>query len=88
VLSDTTGFSLTKDVTLTAKNGVTVTNPGADKLSLTITAASGLFKGSFRYPFGKSSKSATIEGVLDQSGTSGFGLFLGPNGTGQVSISQ
>jgi len=88
VLTDTTGFSLTKDVTLTAKNGLTVTNPGTDKLSLTITAATGLFKGSFRYPFGKSYKSATVDGVLSQSGTSGIGLFRGPNGSGQVLLSQ
>ena len=88
ILTDTTGFSLTKDVTLTAKNGLTVTNPGTDKLSLTITAATGLFKGSFRYPFGRSYKSATVDGVLDQSGTNGVGLFRGPNGIGQVSLSQ
>ena len=88
VLTDTTGFSLTKDVTLTAQNKLTVTNPGTDKLSLAITARTGLFKGSFRYPFGDTFKSATIDGVLSQSGTAGFGLFRGPNGTGQVSLSQ
>ncbi len=88
ILTDTNGFSLAKDVTLTPKNGLTVTNPGTDKLSLTITAATGLFKGSFRYPLGKSYKSATIDGVLNQSGTNGFGLFRGPNGSGQVSLTQ
>ena len=78
-LSDS-NVSLSKSVTLTDKNALTVTNPGVDNLKVTISASSGLIKGSFLYP--GQSKSTAFGGVLFQNQAEGAGCFLGPNGSG------
>lgn len=89
VLSDTGTLSvsgsgsLVKDVTLVSPSKFEVTNPGADKLTITVTASTGSFKGTFHYP-GKKNTVTDFSGVLFQDQTLGGGLFLGPDGSGAV----
>jgi len=70
--------NLTCAVTLANKKLSGTTN----KLSLTLTTASGLFQGTVPAPGGKSSIS--VSGVLLQGTNAGYGLFLGPTNTGSV----
>jgi hypothetical protein len=90
VLSDTgtlslSGTPLEKAVMLTSKNALVVTDPGMDKTKATITASTGVFKGSFFYP--GQTKRTDFDGVLFQDQTIGGGFFVGPNGSGTVSLS-
>jgi hypothetical protein len=91
VLSDTGTLSLSgatpleKTVMLTSKNALVVTDPGGDKAKATITASTGVFKGSFLYP--GQTKRTDFDGVLFQDQTIGGGFFVGPDGGGAVSLS-
>ncbi|MGO9203727.1 MAG: InlB B-repeat-containing protein [Limisphaerales bacterium] len=73
---------LTNAVTLGANNKLTGTN----KLSLTLTTASGLFQGAVPEPGSKSGIS--VSGVLLQGGNAGYGLFLGTSNSGSVYLGQ
>jgi hypothetical protein len=71
-------------VTLSPPNVLTMTPPVQDKLRVTITPSTGVFKGSFVYP-GEKTPTA-FSGVLYQDQTIGAGVFLGPNCGGTVSL--
>ena len=62
-----------------------LTSPALDKLSVVITPSTGVFKGSFVYP-GQKTPTA-FGGVFFQDQMIGSGFFLGPNGSGTVSLS-
>jgi hypothetical protein len=61
-----------------------VTNLSSNKLSLTLTTASGLFKGSVVDPAG--GKTLSFQGVLLQKASIGPGFFLGTNQSGQIHL--
>jgi hypothetical protein len=85
-VSDSSGVILSATANLTAKNALTIQNP-PDKIKATITASTGVFKGSFLYPIpGKKSKSTAFTGVLFQDQTNGAGYFLGPDGSGSITL--
>jgi hypothetical protein len=65
---------------LAIKSNNTVT--GTNKLSLTITTASGLFQGSVVNP--ATGKTISVSGVLLQDAKAGYGCFLGGNESGSV----
>jgi hypothetical protein len=77
---------LVKTGTLTSANAFLITNSGTDRTKITITASGGLFTGSFVYP-GQTAATA-FGGVLFQDGTNGEGFFLGPLGSGTVSLTS
>jgi transglutaminase-like putative cysteine protease len=87
VLTGTGGTSLVKDVTLTAANALTVANPAADKLKVTITPATGVFKGTFldARP-GGAAVLTTFTGVLFQQESNGGGFFVGTKDSGSVTL--
>ncbi|MGO8679082.1 MAG: InlB B-repeat-containing protein [Limisphaerales bacterium] len=70
--------ALTSGVTLGANNKFSGTN----KLSLTLTTASGLFQGTV--PVTGSKTGISVSGVLLQGGNAGYGLFLGSTNSGSV----
>lgn len=86
-LSDTGALitPMDKTMTLTSANTLTVTNPGPDKTKITIHPSTGLFSGSFVYP--NQTGRTDFDGVLFQDQTIGSGFFLGPGGSGNVSLS-
>jgi hypothetical protein len=74
------GQSFTNHVILSSNN--TIINLNSNKLALTITPATGLFKGTVNVP--GIQKTFPFTGVLIQKQNSGFGFFLGTNQTGRV----
>ncbi len=72
--------SFTNQIVLGANNKVTGTN----KLSLAITSASGLFKGTVPNPV--SGKSVSFQGIILEKQNFGGGFFLGTNQSGRVFI--
>jgi hypothetical protein len=68
-----------------ASNALIVEAPDADNLKIRIEPASGLFKGTFVYP--GQTKPTDFGGALFQDQTLGAGFFVGPGGSGQVSLS-
>jgi hypothetical protein len=72
--------AFTNQVALSAASKVT--NLSSNKLTLTITTTSGLFKGSVVNP--ANGKTITINGVVLQNQNYGGGFFLGTNQTGRV----
>lgn len=62
-----------------------VTNLGSNKMTLTFTTASGLFKGSLT-PTNAGAKAIAFNGTVLQKTTNAFGHFLGTNQSGTVSI--
>ncbi len=91
-LSDLGALSLTGSsqietpVTLTAENALRVTVPNADNIRIRLRPGSGFFSGSFTYP--GQTKPVDFGGTLFQDQTIGAGFFLGPSGSGTVSISS
>jgi transglutaminase-like putative cysteine protease len=79
---------LVKNMTLTAANALVVTNPAADRLKVTITPATGVFKGTFMDVVtpGKPGVLTSITGVVFQQQADGGGFFLGTNNAGSVSL--
>jgi hypothetical protein len=69
-------------ITLGADNKVI--NNSSNKLTLTITATTGLFKGSVTPP--DATKAISFGGVIYQKTDAAYGFFLGTNQSGQVSI--
>lgn len=85
-LSDTSGPILSGSAQLSTKNKLDITNP-PDKLTISITPSTGVFTGSFLYPVaGKRPDRIKFGGVLFQDQIMGGGFFLGPNGSGTVSL--
>jgi hypothetical protein len=78
--------SIVKDLTLNSKNAFLITNPGTDKLKVTVTPSSGVFKGTFVYP--GQTRPTAFDGVLFQDQTAGGGFFLGPDGGGRVILTS
>lgn len=74
--------NFTNNFTFAANNKIT----SPDGLSLKITTSSGIFSGAARDPVGGGS--VTINGVLLQKQNTAFGLFLGSDQSGAVSIGQ
>ena len=66
---------ISKTVTFSAGNRITVTDPGADRLVLSIDPLSGLLSGSFRHPVSR--QVVPISGVLLQRQEEAIGLFRG-----------
>ena len=62
-----------------------VTNLGSNKMTLTFTTSSGLFKGSLT-PTNAGAKAIAFNGAVLQKGTNAAGYFLGTNQSGTVSI--
>jgi hypothetical protein len=78
--------ALVKNVSLNGDN-FAVINPAADKLKITVTPATGVFKGSFvDAPPGVKGGSTIVAGVLFQAGADGAGFFSGTEGAGAVTI--
>jgi hypothetical protein len=73
---------LTNGVTLGANNKFSGTN----KLSLTLTTASGLFQGTV--PVTGSKTGISVSGVLLQGDNAGYGLFLGASQSGSVFLGE
>jgi formylglycine-generating enzyme required for sulfatase activity len=76
---------LNQPVTLTPANTLSLTVPISDKLTVTITPSTGVFKGTFLYPV-KPPKLIDFSGILFQDQTLGGGFFIGPNGSGTVTL--
>ncbi len=72
--------SFSNDVVLGADNKVT--NLDSNKLALTITLPTGLFKGKATDP--ASGETISFKGAVSQKENAGFGFFLGTNQSGQV----
>ena len=74
---------LQKAVTLGTNDKITVTDPGADKLKMSINISTGLFSGSFVGP--DAPKATSFSGALFQDGFNfGTGVFKGPADPGSV----
>jgi len=90
-LSDTGTLSLTgtsyvdQGVVLSSSNVLTLEAPIMDHLTVGIVPSTGIFRGTFYYP-GKVPKLTSFAGVLYQDETAGEGLFLGPDGSGTVTL--
>jgi len=65
-------------------DSVTVLNPGADRLQMSINAKAGLFSGSFIHPI--TQKSTALQGALFQKNATAQGYFLSPTQSGAVSL--
>lgn len=78
--------TLTNTITINAKNQVQVTGSNPEKLSLTLTAATGLLSGSFQPP--GATKPVPINGAVLTGLEWAGGFFLGTNQSGSVSIQK
>jgi uncharacterized repeat protein (TIGR03803 family) len=76
--------NIVKDITVASNGVVTVTNPGADELAMSIAPSSGQFTGSFLHP--AINRFVGFAGYLLQPSQTGGGLFFGTNLTGYVVI--
>ena len=83
-LKSSGGSPITKAVTLTSANKLVVTNPGVDKLAVKVVSATGQILGTFRYP--GQTKPLPFGGVLFQKNTTGKGFFVGPSGSGTLTL--
>jgi transglutaminase-like putative cysteine protease len=84
-LTATASTTLVKNVTLTAASALAVTNPGKDGLKVTITPATGVFKGTFLdSPPGAKPTLTSFSGVVFQQESNGGGFFLGTKNAGNV----
>ena len=82
-LSDTTGVVASGNVLLGAGNKLSV--PYA--VGVSITPSTGVFRGAFHYPLtGQGSRLTEFAGVVSQDSGTGSGLFLGPNGSGTLTL--
>ncbi len=75
---------MAKSLTIATTNLVTIDEPAADKLSMRITAANGLFTGAFIHPVTRTAR--TIGGVLFQKTPRGAGFFSGTSETGAAEV--
>jgi hypothetical protein len=84
-LSDTSGVIFSGTAQLTAEDQLTLSHP-TDNVKVNINPENGTFSGSFDYP-GKSTVPIDFGGVVFQDQTMGAGVFIGPDGSGAVSLS-
>jgi hypothetical protein len=77
-------LDLSKALNISEKNKVLVVTEAEDKLKVTIAGATGLIKGSFVHPV--SLKPVKFQGVLFQAQQFGSGFFLGPSGSGAMTL--
>lgn len=79
------GGNLVEDATIAVGMGPgsKVTNTPPPKLSVTFTASSGLFKGSYT-PTNAGAKAVSFAGAVLQKGTNAAGFYLGTNQSGRV----
>ncbi len=73
-----------QSATLLASNLVTIASPSLPKLTLTVTASTGRFTGSFIHPLTKAT--SRISGVILQDQNAAAGFFLGQSASGAVSF--
>jgi len=83
-LSPTGTTHLNQAVKLTTANVLETTAPVQDKVTLALTAATGVFKGTFVYP--GTTTPIPYAGILFQDQTKAIGEFQGPHGSGTVSL--
>lgn len=87
-LSDTNAVVLSGSAHLAAGDALSLYNP-VDQLKVTLTPSTGIFKGAFSYPIaGKTAKRTAFSGVVLQSQNTAGGFYLGPNGSGMVSLTN
>ncbi len=71
--------------TLPGTDGVTVTSPSADALTMSVKTKSGVFSGTFVNPL--TNKATKLQGVLLYKQSIAGGYFLSPTQSGEVSLS-
>ena len=76
---------ITHSLTISAADHVTVNDPGADKMKMTVSKTGGTFSGTFLPPGKKTPTS--FEGVVQQKQGGGAGYFLTSTGSGSVVLS-
>jgi hypothetical protein len=79
------GTIITHNIQVSARDGVTVLNPGADKLKLSITASTGAITGSFLDP--ETSKTLALHAQIVQPDDA-YGYFLQSNQFGSVELTK
>ncbi len=82
-------FPITNQITLTANDTIAIPHTAEDtnKLTLTITKATGAISGTFANP-SNPTKTITVKCVLLQNQTNAVGYFLGNNQSGSILITQ
>jgi formylglycine-generating enzyme required for sulfatase activity len=83
-LSVSSSNELDESVVLTSSNTLTVTHP-KDDLTVSIVPSTGVFRGTFMYP-ANNPVQISFGGVLFQDRVTGAGFFLGPHGSGPVTL--
>ena len=79
--------AITDSLAISSRNHVTVSGTDDGRVTLTLTPSTGAFSGSFLYPGMR--KRTPFDGVIYQKPTpTGFGLFLGPDQSGNLQITQ
>jgi transglutaminase-like putative cysteine protease len=80
--------TLTKDVRLSAANAFVVTNPATDRLKITLTLSTGVFKGTFSDYMPGVAKPVvnSVTGVVLQQLSDGGGFFTGSDNAGTVTL--
>jgi hypothetical protein len=81
-LSNTSGLILSENAQLSSANKLIVPSSAAN-LKVTITPSTGVFKGTFLYD---DTTPTSFSGVLFQDQIKGGGFFMGPDGSGTVSL--
>ncbi len=79
---------ISKNLTLSTANKITITDANAEKVAITITASKGTFTGSFFTIFPPATKAVKVPftGILYQKTTRAAGYFLSPTTSGGVEI--
>jgi hypothetical protein len=72
-------------ISIPAKGALTVTNPAADKLTLTLSQTTGTYSGSF-LPAGAKARTAFSGVVYQKEATQSGGVFPGETTTGVISF--
>jgi len=83
-LTDTNGLSLSGTAALSSSNSLIITGTDSGGAKAAISTSTGILSGSFIYP--GQAKTTTFEGVIIQDQKMGQGLFLGPHGSGTVTL--
>jgi hypothetical protein len=79
-------FQLYQDVILNPDNSLQIAGYSFGILQINLSPATGVFRGTFLHP--SQTGVADFGGVLFQDQPGGGGFFLGPNGSGTVSLLQ
>jgi hypothetical protein len=76
--------TLVQPLTIEPNNRVRIASPTMAGISVTISAASGVFTGTFKHPV--TGKNCPIRGVFFQKQNAGYGFFLGSHESGYSSL--